>query len=68
MSKLAQKQQVSTVTKKARATVKAVKAMSSLVRYYEAKESEVTQDIWEAEQAVLHDLEIDGVLHTVGLY
>lgn len=65
MSKLAQKQQVSTVTKKARATVK---AMSSLVRYYEAKESEVTQDIWEAEQAVLHDLEIDGVLHTVGLY
>lgn len=64
MSKLAQKQQVSTVTKKARA----VKAMSSLVRYYEAKESEVTQDIWEAEQAVLHDLEIDGVLHTVGLY
>lgn len=65
MSKLAQKQQVSTVTKKARATVK---AMSSLVRYYESKDSEFTQDVKEAEQAVLHDLEIDGVLHTVGLY
>lgn len=65
MSKSAQKQQVSTVTKRARATVR---AMSSLVRYYEAKESEITQDIWEAEQAAIHDLEVDGVLHTVGLY
>lgn len=63
MSKLAQKQQ--SLTKKAHATVKAV---SSLVRYYESKESEITQDIWEAEQAALQDLETDGVLHTVGLY
>lgn len=64
MSKLAQKQQVSTV-KKARTTGETLK---SLVRYYESKESEFVQDVKEAEQAALHDLEIDGVLHTVGLY
>lgn len=65
MSKSAQKQQSGKTTTKAHATVK---ALSSLVRYYEEKESEVTQDIWEAEQAALQDLEADGVLHTVGLY